>query len=411
MPRSRWLIGLLVVAGVLVLVAVLVLVLRPLPETEPEPEPTVTPAPTDVRGETASPPVATERPEASDEQALTWAPPDTDGFTAVTVEAPGTIRLEDDRDYVIEAPDVIEGAVTLRGGRNIVWIGGHIRIPHQGPYADTASRRALVIDDGQQPVDGRIVHIEGLLIDGEDLSEGINTNSPSAIVQIQNCRVGPVAFREVSDREGSESYPSANHPDIIQTWGSVKELRVDGLTGLSAYQGIFLKADQNQPHGPTYLRRVDLQGVEHIGVNEESFYGQRLLWWDPRFSGRLFLDTGTVYLDHHPQSEWGPDFGDNVHPPSDASGQYRARVAVDEDGRYLYWERHGQATSDGGNADGGNADAVVAEDHAVLDWEGSRPGRVYAGAPPVGDYVPEQMVGTTYRSPGYGHDKPPAGGG
>lgn len=393
MSRSKWLIGLLAAAGLMILIVGLVVVLPPWqpPDGDEPPEPTGTRTPTASPRDKVSPAQTAPEPTPSpDEQPLTWAPPDTDGYTTVTVDEPGTIRLEDDQDYVIEAPEVIEGAVALRGGRNVVWIGGHIRIPYQGPYADTASRRGLVIVDGDGAVDGRIVHIEGLRIDGEDLSEGINTNSPSAIVQLQNCRIGPVAFREASDLEGGKSYPSINHPDIIQTWGSVKELRVDGLTGMSAYQGIFLKADKNQPHGPAFLRRVDLEGVEQIGVNGQSFYGQRLLWWDPRFSGQIYIDSGTVYLDHHPRSEWGPGLGDNVHPPSSASGQYHAKVATGEWGRYLYW------------VDPENAD----EQHAVVNWTGQDPGRVYAGAPPIGDYVAQDEVGPGYTSPGYMEQSP-----
>jgi hypothetical protein len=330
-----------------------------------------------------------ERMQGIDE--LTWAPPDTSTYTRLRVTEPGSVRMEDDEDYVIDAPSVIDGPLVLRGGRNVVWIGGHIRMDDQGAAAAPTQRRALVVQDGADALKGRVVHLEGLRIDGSDLSEGINTNAPSAVVQLQNSRIIGVRFREEDDYAGTGDYSSPNHPDVVQTWGSVGELRIDGLTATSGYQGLFLVADQNGPHGPVWLRRVDLTAIPFTGVDGETFVGHRLFYWRDDDSGPIRIDNGTVWIDHHPDSRWGPHLGDNVHYPTSAPEPYGASTGEDDLGRYVAW----------------GPDAVLDSDEsAVLDAESGAAGRIYGGSPPGGSYVPEGVPGLEYRSPGYAAPTP-----
>lgn len=172
----------------------------------------------------------------------------------------GTIRLAPHRDYriVLREPLSDVGGLKIVGGRNVVLIGGHITIPPAGPRATAGDRRGLLIA-GQTGT----VHIEGLLIDdaGGDLSEGINIAAPRAIVQIQNTRVAGVHAR---DEKGFTD----NHPDVIQTYGGVRELRVNRLTGTTTYQGLFLRGDSD-PVG-----RVELSKVNIVGSPTASY----LLW-------------------------------------------------------------------------------------------------------------------------------------
>jgi hypothetical protein len=153
---------------------------------------------------------------------------------------------------VIELVEPIEevGGIVISGGRNVVLIGGHITIPWAGPEASAADRRGLFLrwQTGT-------VHVEGLLIDNEggDLSEGIQINAPRARVQLVNLRVEGVHARDPVDF-------TDNHPDLVQPWGGAGELRIWGFTGSSAYQGIFLKADQNEL-GRVILDRVNLVGL------------------------------------------------------------------------------------------------------------------------------------------------------
>jgi hypothetical protein len=190
-----------------------------------------------------------------------WAPPHlVDPETLLLSSERTHARLERGRDYVIELVEPIEevGGVVISGGRNVVLIGGHITIPWAGPAASAADRRGLFLrwQTGT-------VHVEGLLIDNEggDLSEGIQINAPRARVQLVNVRVDGVHARDPVDF-------TDNHPDLVQPWGGAGELRIWGFTGSSAYQGIFLKADQNEL-GRVILDRVNLVGLE----------GARYLLW------------------------------------------------------------------------------------------------------------------------------------
>ena len=346
---------------------------------------------------------------------LTWAAPDTGGYTPLSITAAGTYNLRSDTDYVVSAPSRIDGSVHLRGGRNVVWIGGHISIPFQGTGPVGPSlRRGLTISDIDAlggPVathgasrDGRVVHIEGLLIDGPDLTEGINTNAPKAVVQLQNIRIDGVHFRNSDDRDGTGGW-TANHPDILQTWGSQKELRVDGLTGTSSYQGLFLKEDSpDSVHGPMWLRRVNLRSYEHTGNDGVAYAGHRMLSWYGKQIGTLHLDTGTVWVGHHTNSGWNASFPN----PAGGSGTFW-RDRYWNGTRYVTEEAPGGASF--GDALGNLRPERITEDGTgayaqwssaqVRDWSGQAHGRVYSGAPAGGDYVPEGLAGPSYRSPGY----------
>lgn len=198
-------------------------------------------------------PEEARQPTASD--GLLWAPPELEDPETVTLTSEDAhAELSEGQDYVVELAEPIDsvGGVIITGGRNVVLTGGHITIPWAGEDASPADRRGLKLrwQTGT-------VHVEGLLIDnsGGDLSEGIQINAPDAVVQLQNIRVEDVHAR---DPEGFTD----NHPDVVQPWGGAEELRIHRLTGSTDYQGIFLKADQNEL-GPTILRQVNLIGLEN----------------------------------------------------------------------------------------------------------------------------------------------------
>ena len=168
----------------------------------------------------------------------------------------GDLRLDDRRDYrvVLRAPVRAVGGLTITGGRNVVLRGGHITVPPAGAGATAADRRGLLIA-GQTGT----VHVEGLLIDnaGGDLSEGIHIAAPRAVVQLQNVRVAGVHAR---DQKGFTD----NHPDVIQTWGGVRDLRVNRFTGTTDYQGLFLRGDRG-PVGRVTLSKVNVVGFPTAG--------------------------------------------------------------------------------------------------------------------------------------------------
>jgi hypothetical protein len=334
----------------------------------------------------------------------------------MSITAPGTYNLYSNVDYVISTPYRLDGAVHLRGGRNVVWIGGHIHIPYQGagPVAP-ANRRGLVISDiddgGGDPVRygyspaGRIVHVEGLLIDGPDLAEGINTNAPKAVIQLQNIRVQDVHFRNSDDRDGTNGW-AANHPDVLQTWGSQKELRVDGLTGTSAYQGLYLQEDSvDRVRGAMYMRRVNIRAYQQPGDDGQAYAGHRMLNWVGASIGTLYLDTGTVWVGHHSASGWN-----QASPnPSGTTSFWRTRywsaassthVAEPPPGGAVFTDALGSPTSLTVGADATGTFARWSSSQ-VRNWQATGDGRVYSGTPAQGDYVPAASVGLRYVSPGY----------
>lgn len=289
---------------------------------------------------------------------LSWSPPELTDPITLQIE-PGEqigswdeIWLDEGRDYIIEMPSVpVERGLTLIGGRHVVMIGGEIRIPWQGDNPGVQERTALRIFDATGTV-----HIEGLLLHGEDISEGIQLSAPDAVVQLQNIGIFGIHARDQVEF-------SDNHPDFVQPYGNVAELRIDRLTGTTDYQGFFLHASYNGPANTITLRRVNLIG------EETSAY---LLWLDTE------PDAGPVTLDH----VWidvPPSRSDGiaraVWPDANADDPQRAQIRLDGNGR-LY--------------------ASYAETMLPpVD------GRVTAGQPPDGDFVTPGEVGVNYTTPGY----------
>ncbi|WNB85432.1 hypothetical protein [Cellulomonas sp. ATA003] len=258
---------------------------------------------------------------------LTWAPPELDDPETIEVtEDEHGLKLEDDSDYVIEMPDEpldVVGGLTIHGGRNVVLIGGEIRISEEGEGSH--AQRALFLKDQTGTV-----HIEGLHITGAALAEGVNLDQrKGATIQLQNIRVEQV----VGERDG-------HHADVIQTWAGPSVLRVDRLTGYTTYQGFFLLAKQfidDDPEG------FDLRNVNLIG--EDAGY---LLWRD---SDAWPIEVQNVWV----ETDKDPDDRDQ-----------------------FLWAR------------GDNSDDT---------WDD-----VKVGTPPRGDFVPAEVVGVDYASPGYAGD-------
>ncbi|WP_432490911.1 hypothetical protein [Kineococcus auxinigenes] len=185
---------------------------------------------------------------------LTWAPPQLDSPVEIDVtEDEHVLVLDDDTDYVLRLPDEplqVLGGLDVTGGRNIVLIGGEIRAPDESEVE--LDRRGVYLK-GQKGT----IHIEGVRLTG-NLSEGFNLAVPDGVLQLQNVVVEKVA----GSREG-------NHADIVQTWAGPRRLLIDGLSGSSNYQAMFLMPNEFDEDGPVPeefdLRRMRLAGVERHG--------------------------------------------------------------------------------------------------------------------------------------------------
>ena len=192
---------------------------------------------------------------------LTWAPPELED--PVTVEVPTNgqdLHLEPDQDYIVEMPDEpldVTGGLVINGGRNVVLIGGEIRISEPGGRAQEV--RGLYLHDQRGTV-----HVEGLHITGSDLGEGINLDQrEGATVQLQNIRVDTVH----GERDGQ-------HADVIQAWAGPSVLRLDRFTGYTTYQGFFLLPKQFLDEDP---EGFDLRRVNLVAESDDVGY---LLWRD-----------------------------------------------------------------------------------------------------------------------------------
>ncbi|MDQ2967058.1 MAG: hypothetical protein M3R37_01910 [Actinomycetota bacterium] len=187
---------------------------------------------------------------------LQWPPPRLDRALTVRVDARHReLHLDSTRDYVVKLPRAalrVKGGLVIDGGHNVVLVGGEIQIPPSLPSASAEDRRGLYLENQTGTV-----HVEGLLIRGRDLSEGINlSEGAETVVQLENIRVENVHARDTE-------HWSDNHPDVVQTWAGPAELRVDRLTGSTDYQGFFLAPTQ---FGGVDSRLFDLRHVNLRGT-------------------------------------------------------------------------------------------------------------------------------------------------
>ena len=308
----------------------------------------------------ASSPAAIEGSSSSEDDKLHYPPPPLEHPTTINLGTGATYnRLVDGQDYLVKMPAVKKvGTTTIEGGRNIVIIGGYVTLPvlmkapGQPDVSNGAISRGIYIKNNHG-----VVHIEGLLVDatGGGMSDGIDISSPDSIVQIENVRV-----------DGVFGFNHQFHADVVQPFGGIKDLRIDKLTGYSAYQGLTIGRDLG-PIGSAEISRANLVCI-HPQINGPGNNGGYMLWFTSHGGGAettypLILDE--VYL----QPRAGRTLGSSVWPPAGFAP----------------------------------CPAVIATDDSAATWP-SIPkvkGCVKKGAPPHGDFVPVGIAGLKYVSPGY----------
>jgi hypothetical protein len=290
---------------------------------------------------------------------LSWPPPKLHHAKVVRApsgENPAMLRLDQRRDYVVKLPrHGLHGTLEINGGHNVVVMGGEVQVP------STANQT----DNGKDGTDTAIyvrhstgtVHIEGVQIEAEGNTQydGIDINAPKATVQVENVRVEDVYGSFTSE-----------HADVIQTWGGVKELDVDGLTARGDYQGLTVSPALGEV-GTVNLKHVDMTAESAPeSLARETVGGGIMLWLT---AGTNTCDSATVSLEHvFIANETNRIRSANTVWPSPASGLRCAPVVAD-----------GQ-----------------------IKWPGLPvTGAVTMGSPSLGSFVPEGVAGKHYRSPGY----------
>ena len=277
---------------------------------------------------------------------VAWAPPALSNPATITVtNANRRLYLDNSRDYRLNIVEPLKRELWIEGGHNVVVVGGRITIDQLGGDTSYQDNTALKIRYGAA---GGTVHVEGLLIDGAYVADGVALATPRH-VQLQNVRIERVTALKDA------------HPDCIQTQQGVGALRVDRFSCSSDLQGIFLR-DDLYPIGPSEFRHMNITGAP----------GKHLFWQTtPKQSIRLT----EVWL--HTDAPWGP-FGWWVYPNTegktwDGKTDMTRVAVVSADGSYLWFA--------------GSTNTIT--------------GRINKGRPPGGDFVARSTVGVDYVPPGY----------
>lgn len=265
---------------------------------------------------------------------LTWAPPaGWESFTtrAVTkAEADEhsdtmlVIRLDPTVDYRIVAPRTIRRPVRIEGGRHVVWIGGHIRIDDKKGYDLAESGPALGVREAPGAggaVGERIIHLEGILIDGSRLREGFANPTPTARVRLQNIRVGPIVHDSSDAWDGVNHFATLGwqHDDVIQTHTGHGGLDIDGFTGYTDNTGFQLDEVIAPLREDVRLRRVNIVAAPHTSDREgplQQVCELPTVGWTLHdlaktkgWRGRQFNENGTTEVTYDVHSPADPDLG------------------------------------------------------------------------------------------------------
>lgn len=194
------------------------------------------------------------------------------------------LALPQNQDYILQCPDgglTIPHALTVWGGHNVVFENCNITIttPDWAAHFKNTAGTLWVHD----------VHFGGIALTG-----GVQLQEPGATVVMRD-----VLFDEVHG-----SY-STNHAELIQTWAGPSRLLIDGLTGPTEYQGLFLEPNQFDS-GPAPA----VFDFRHIDIDDTA--GAYALWLgdvtgSPSTQANAAIGTWNlqdVYVDPNPARTW-----------------------------------------------------------------------------------------------------------
>jgi hypothetical protein len=184
-----------------------------------------------------------------------------------------SLQLDPSRDYVLRLPRGrplnVPTALEISGGHNIVMVGGTINVERPVGVMQLTDQTGTV-------------HIEGVRFTGRHLTQGIDlSEAKGATVELEH-----VYFSTVY---GSFT---TNHAELIQSWAGPRRLLIDGLTGSTTYQGLFLLPNQHY-NGPA----PKLFDLRNIYIDDSR--GAYALWLQT--SPRVPLRISGVYVTPNPQ--------------------------------------------------------------------------------------------------------------
>lgn len=292
---------------------------------------------------------------------LKWAPPALVNPHTIVLRSgldPDHLSLSPHQDYILKVPaGGIHGTVEIDGGHNVVMIGGSITVPSTANQTDNGA------DDTDTGIYIRhstgTVHIEGVSITGDPDTQfdGIDVNAPLATVQLENIRVANVWGSNTTE-----------HADVVQTWGGIRVLRIDRLTGAGDYQGLTVNPDLG-PVGSVDIDNVNLTYEAPPPALAPMTVGGGYMIWLTKGVDTCYAPTQTKLK--------------NVYV-YDKSRRVRRSNTVWPPSR------------------GTNLPCAARRDGTVVTWK-KLPvrGHVELTAPPAGPFVPAGAAGNSYHSPGY----------
>jgi hypothetical protein len=208
------------------------------------------------------------------------------------------VVLNNARDYVITIPDgtVFTQPVTIQGGHNVVIENSVLRYAAPAGAAADWMARGLYLTGQTGTMWVNNLQIRGPLSEGIDLAE----RAPGSTVVLRNIAVDPV----------SGTYET-NHADVLQTWAGPDKLVVDGLTGTSNYQGMFLEPNDLFADGP----KPTFFSLSNVKLDVST--GYYALWTDGYGAFPLAtFNVSVVYNPAHPsRNSWlwpKPSTGDTT---------------------------------------------------------------------------------------------------
>jgi hypothetical protein len=190
------------------------------------------------------PPLPVTTPSAWDEPALD------DPITIQLSPTNFVMSLNQSQDYILECPSgglTVPNALNIAGGHNVVLENCDVELSKPDWAAKFSDQSGTL-------------WIEGVHFGGSQLTGGIQFQEPGATVVLRD-----VLFDTV---HGSQS---TNHAELIQTWAGPARLLIDGLTGSTTYQGLFLLPNQYYTGPPPTV--IDLR---HIDIDDSE--GAYALW-------------------------------------------------------------------------------------------------------------------------------------
>jgi hypothetical protein len=187
------------------------------------------------------------------------------------------LALPQSRDYVLRCDP---GVVVLQS-RLVVWGGHNVVLENCNLRVDTSDWAAYL-----QHQSGRL-WVHDVHFGGDHLTGGIQMQEPGATVVMRD-----VAFDRVYG-----SYQT-NHAELLQTWCGPTRLLIDGLSGSTTYQGLFMLPNQwcSTP--------ISLFDLRHVDIDDSQ--GAVALWLGDVNGGlsAMRLHVNDVYVVPNPRRLW-----------------------------------------------------------------------------------------------------------